>query len=230
MVPNPPAIRALSQRGGMVYGAADNFGDGYALGTSTDEGTTWQALMTYADVKAINPCLKAHCQTTCEAEVEVSLWTGGRLLGGRAGFDGRGGQRRHAVGQGSGGRAGSGGAGGTRRNAAASRSTAAATSRRRRPARTSALDAAAGDSLWSAARPTRDALRPHPDQVEVAAANRLGLGGRRGQARRRRRARIFRSNRMRRQSASRTMLWIQEIATSRAPLVTSVTRWSVLGG
>ena len=75
MVPNPPALRALSQRGGKVYGAADNFGDGYALGTSTDEGTTWKAFMTYADVKAINPCLKAYCQTTCEAEVAVTVWT-----------------------------------------------------------------------------------------------------------------------------------------------------------
>ena len=53
-------------------------------GTSTDEGTTWQAFMTYADVKAINPCLKTHCQTTCEAEVGVSRVDRGRVLGGRA--------------------------------------------------------------------------------------------------------------------------------------------------
>jgi uncharacterized membrane protein YgcG len=74
---NPPAIRALAQRAGTVYAAADNFGDGYALGTSIDEGTTWQGLMTYADVQAINPCLKAACQTTCAAEVSLSLWTEG---------------------------------------------------------------------------------------------------------------------------------------------------------
>jgi hypothetical protein len=75
LVANPPSLRALSQRGGMVYGAADNFGDGYAIGTSADEGTTWQALMTYADVKAINPCLKTTCQDICQMEVGVSLWT-----------------------------------------------------------------------------------------------------------------------------------------------------------
>jgi hypothetical protein len=113
MVPNPPAIRALSQRGGTVYGAADNFGDGYALGTSTDEGTTWHALMTYADVKAISPCLKTYCQTTCEAEVMVSLWTAdvctadAPVSTGAAGIGGTGGAA------GSGGRAGSGGAGGS---------------------------------------------------------------------------------------------------------------------
>src|SRR5262249_43261592 len=71
----PPAIRALSQRGGLVYGAADNFGDGYAIGTSADEGTTWQALMTFADVKAINPCLKTFCQDVCTMEVGLSLWS-----------------------------------------------------------------------------------------------------------------------------------------------------------
>ena len=31
MIPNPPGIRALSQRGGLVYGAANNFCDGYAI-------------------------------------------------------------------------------------------------------------------------------------------------------------------------------------------------------
>ena len=74
-LPTPPSIRALSQRDGTVYAATDNFGDGYALGTSADEGTTWRPLMPYADVKAINPCLKAQCQATCQAEVD---WACGR--------------------------------------------------------------------------------------------------------------------------------------------------------
>jgi MYXO-CTERM domain-containing protein len=107
-VPNPPAIRALSERNGTVYAAADNFGDGYALGTSVDEGTTWRPLMAYADVKAINPCLKAKCQETCALEVSLSLWPaevcaadppvgpgagggGGTGLGGVSGAAGQGG-------------------------------------------------------------------------------------------------------------------------------------------
>src|SRR6185503_6760505 len=73
-VARPPSIRALSQRNGVVYAATDNFGDGYALGTSADEGTTWTALMTYADVKAINPCLKTACQASCQTQVDLSLW------------------------------------------------------------------------------------------------------------------------------------------------------------
>jgi MYXO-CTERM domain-containing protein len=107
MVANPPAIRALAQRAGKVYAAADNFGDGYALGTSTDEGTTWQAFMTYADVKAINPCLKSACQTSCESQVSVSLWSEDVCSADAPGSTGTGG----AAGSGGGGHAG-GGAGG----------------------------------------------------------------------------------------------------------------------
>jgi hypothetical protein len=69
MVPDPPRIRALSQRGGVTYAATDNFGDGYALGASSDEGTTWRAVMSYDQIQAIIPCLRsdAQCQTTCQA-------------------------------------------------------------------------------------------------------------------------------------------------------------------
>lgn len=68
-VSNPPRIRALSQRGGVVYAATDNFGDGYALGTSNNEGTTWHAAMSYRQIQAIIPCLRsdAQCQASCDA-------------------------------------------------------------------------------------------------------------------------------------------------------------------
>jgi len=119
-VPNPPAIRALSQRAGKVYAAADNFGDGYAIGTSSDEGTTWQSLMTYSEVKAINPCLKTACQDTCTVEVGMTVWPAavcsadapvstGTAGSGGAGQGGGGG---HA-GSGSTGSGGSSGTGGT---------------------------------------------------------------------------------------------------------------------
>ena len=129
-VPRPPSIRALSQRNGTVYAATDNFGDGYALGTSVDEGTTWRAMMSYADVKAINPCLKAQCQATCDAEVMLSLWPAEVCAAdpppGSTGTGGGGGA----------GRAGRSGAVGSAAAARAARrrrrKKAAATSRRRR--------------------------------------------------------------------------------------------------
>ena len=48
---------------------------GTRIGRSTDEGTTWQWVMAYADVTAINPCLAAFCQSICDNEVSMSLWT-----------------------------------------------------------------------------------------------------------------------------------------------------------
>ncbi len=69
VVERPPAIRALAERAGTIYAATDNFGDGFALATSTDQGTTWSKLMSYDQVQAIVPCLRAdaQCQATCAA-------------------------------------------------------------------------------------------------------------------------------------------------------------------
>jgi hypothetical protein len=75
VVPTAPSVRALAARGANLYAAADNFGNGYALGVSSDEGDTWHASMSYGQVEAILPCLKSACQTTCAAEVTAGLWT-----------------------------------------------------------------------------------------------------------------------------------------------------------
>lgn len=72
-VAQPPHIRGLSRRGAMVYAAADNFMDGYAIATSTDDGTTWKPLMSYNKVRAIDGCVKAACQDMCKAQVDL-LW------------------------------------------------------------------------------------------------------------------------------------------------------------
>ena len=112
MVASPPAIRALAQRAGTVYAAADNFGDGYAIGTSTDEGTTWQSFMVYSDVNAINPCLKTYCQDTCGVEVSMTIWPAEVCAADApvsTGTAGRGG----GTGQGGAGAGGSSGTGGT---------------------------------------------------------------------------------------------------------------------
>jgi MYXO-CTERM domain-containing protein len=85
-------------------------------------------MMSYADVKAISPCLKTQCQATCEIEVGLTLWpaavcsadpppsgagTGGSGggQGGQAGLAGSGGGQGGQAGQGAG-AAGAGGTGG----------------------------------------------------------------------------------------------------------------------
>lgn len=57
--------RALAERNGAIYAAADNFGDGFAVGSTTDEGNTWKPLGRYDQIQGplscgpvMNACLK----------------------------------------------------------------------------------------------------------------------------------------------------------------------------
>ena len=69
-----PNLRALAERDGKIYGAADNTADGYALGVSSDLGVTFTPLMKFADVGSIAPCVRADCQDICKMEVGLGLW------------------------------------------------------------------------------------------------------------------------------------------------------------
>jgi MYXO-CTERM domain-containing protein len=69
-----PRVRGLAARGNDVYAATDNFGDGYALGITSDEGATWRPLMSYDRVSAIVGCLKSACQMVCDQEAVLDLW------------------------------------------------------------------------------------------------------------------------------------------------------------
>jgi MYXO-CTERM domain-containing protein len=73
-VEGAPHLRALAERGGRVFGAADDMADGYALGVSSDQGQTFTPLMKFADVGAIAPCVRASCQDICKSEVGLGLW------------------------------------------------------------------------------------------------------------------------------------------------------------
>ena len=91
----PPHIRAMSARGNQIYAAADNFSDGYALGVSTDDGATWQSVMSYDHVAAILGCVKQACQTTLRGRGHGRPVGHERLRGGSAGDE-----RRRRVGRG----------------------------------------------------------------------------------------------------------------------------------
>jgi photosystem II stability/assembly factor-like uncharacterized protein len=69
-----PHLRALSARGAVLYGVGDDGNDGYAIATSLDQGTSWQALMSYADVQAVTACVSAQCQGGCQVESGLGLW------------------------------------------------------------------------------------------------------------------------------------------------------------
>ena len=74
-LPTPPSVRAMSARGATLYVVADNVADGYAVGTSVDEGQTWQPLMRYDQIAAIQACVKQACQTDCLMRAAAGQWS-----------------------------------------------------------------------------------------------------------------------------------------------------------
>jgi hypothetical protein len=76
-----PGVLAVAQRGGVLYGATDNFGDGYALGASSDEGVTWQPVVRFDQIGSIKACLRsnAQCQASCEALAGNGLGSPGKI-------------------------------------------------------------------------------------------------------------------------------------------------------
>jgi len=70
-----PRLRALAERSGQLYAAADNFKDGFALGVSTDEGLTFRPLMTYDKVTSVMACVQTVCSDSCRAQALLPLWS-----------------------------------------------------------------------------------------------------------------------------------------------------------
>ncbi len=61
--PNPPHLRALGERNGVLYAVGDNLLDGFAVGTSTNGGQSWKKLFQYADI--LGPLSCGEIPDTC---------------------------------------------------------------------------------------------------------------------------------------------------------------------
>ena len=112
-----PGVLALAQRNGVLYAATDNFGDGYALGASADEGVTWQPVMRFDQIGSIMACLRtnAQCQASCQALAGTGLGSPGMIWDQAvcsAGTAGQGGLGGGAGASGGSADSGSGGTGG----------------------------------------------------------------------------------------------------------------------
>jgi hypothetical protein len=71
-----PYLRELAERGGTVFGAADNlYESDWAVGTSTDEGITFKSLMAYEQVKTVKACVSVMCNSGCQSEASMFLWS-----------------------------------------------------------------------------------------------------------------------------------------------------------
>jgi MYXO-CTERM domain-containing protein len=73
--PAPPTLLGLTQRGATFYGAADNMVEDNAVFTSTDQGTTWQPLMSFDQIQAIDTCAKTICQADCQMRAGLGQWS-----------------------------------------------------------------------------------------------------------------------------------------------------------
>ena len=77
-LPAPPPLWRMSERAGKIFGAARTSCPfsivDPAIVTSLDEGSTWQPLMHYADVRAIAACAQVACEDACLWEASLQLW------------------------------------------------------------------------------------------------------------------------------------------------------------
>ena len=68
MLPGP-RFKALAERDGRLFAAADEPNDGYALGVSDDDGQTWKPVLRMTDVVGVKSCpgtaLPQACTGTC---------------------------------------------------------------------------------------------------------------------------------------------------------------------
>jgi hypothetical protein len=69
-----PHLRALAERGGALFAAADDTKDGFALGVSLDGGVTFRPRLRYAQVSSVAPCVQRECRVTCERLAGLGLW------------------------------------------------------------------------------------------------------------------------------------------------------------
>ena len=67
-----PSVRALAERDGKLYAAADAFNDPFALGVSDDEGLTFQPLMKYDQVTSVKSCVAMACAAACATQAKQS--------------------------------------------------------------------------------------------------------------------------------------------------------------
>ena len=73
-LPTPPSLKGASARGDTLYAVTDETVAGFAIATSVDEGQSWQPLMRYDQIAAIQSCAAALCQEDCAARATRGQW------------------------------------------------------------------------------------------------------------------------------------------------------------
>jgi MYXO-CTERM domain-containing protein len=75
-LPATLGIRAMAERGGTLYVAADDVADGFALGASIDGGATFEPVLRFDQVSGVRRCgtLATACAATCEMLVRLQTF------------------------------------------------------------------------------------------------------------------------------------------------------------
>jgi hypothetical protein len=66
--------RGFAERGTTLFVAADDVADGFALGSSEDDGDSWSPRMHFGDVQAIRACVKQECLVDCGSQSAIGLF------------------------------------------------------------------------------------------------------------------------------------------------------------
>jgi len=75
MLPVPPTLRGMAARGNLIYGAADTQIETSGAFVSSDQGQSWQPLVSFDSIQAIDPCVKVKCQDDCQMRVALGQWS-----------------------------------------------------------------------------------------------------------------------------------------------------------
>jgi hypothetical protein len=74
-LPTPPTLKGASARGTTLYAVVDDTVEGYAVGTSSNEGQSWQPFMRFDQIQAIQRCVADACQYDCLMRASLGQWS-----------------------------------------------------------------------------------------------------------------------------------------------------------
>jgi hypothetical protein len=66
--------RGLGERGTTLFAAADDLADGFALGSSEDDGDTWTPRLRFGDIGSIRACVRKECLDDCGRQMSIGLF------------------------------------------------------------------------------------------------------------------------------------------------------------
>jgi MYXO-CTERM domain-containing protein len=74
-LPVPPTLLGMAARGTSIYGATDTQVEDSGAFVSADQGQSWQSLLRFDAIQAIDSCVKVKCQDDCQMRAALGQWS-----------------------------------------------------------------------------------------------------------------------------------------------------------